>query len=84
MIDGPLLVVSPHLDDGVLSLGGALLQRPSSVVVTVLAGLPDDDGPFDADRKRAAGLCYASQLPSLSQAMHLPERLWRVGGVTRG
>ena len=33
---------SPHLDDAVLSAGCALLARPGSVVVTVLAGMPAD------------------------------------------
>ena len=37
---GPVLVVSPHLDDAVLSCGDLLAAYPNSVVVTVLAGNP--------------------------------------------
>jgi LmbE family N-acetylglucosaminyl deacetylase len=36
-----LIVVSPHLDDGVFSCGEALATAVRSVVVTVFAGLPD-------------------------------------------
>ncbi len=39
----PLLVFSPHLDDAVLSLGNVLAAHPGSIVVTVLAGMPDDE-----------------------------------------
>lgn len=38
--DGRLLVVSPHLDDAILSCGGLLHDRPGSVVLTVYTGLP--------------------------------------------
>jgi LmbE family N-acetylglucosaminyl deacetylase len=40
---GPLLVFSPHLDDAVLSLGNVIAANPGSIVVTVLAGMPDDE-----------------------------------------
>lgn len=45
-----LTVVSAHLDDALLSVGGLLAQHPGSIVVTVLAGEPDTDEltPFDA------------------------------------
>lgn len=36
----PLLIVSPHLDDAVLSCGQLMAGRPDCVVVTVFAGLP--------------------------------------------
>jgi len=39
-----LVVISPHLDDGVLSCGRLLAGRPGSVVLTVFAGTPRDDG----------------------------------------
>lgn len=39
--DGRLAVISPHLDDGVLSCGQLLAARPGAVVVTVFAGQPD-------------------------------------------
>jgi LmbE family N-acetylglucosaminyl deacetylase len=37
----PVLVVSPHLDDAVLSAGEFIAGRPGAVVVTMLAGAPD-------------------------------------------
>lgn len=37
----PILVVSTHLDDAVLSCGQFLYANPSTTVVTVLAGAPD-------------------------------------------
>lgn len=37
----PVLVLSPHLDDAVLSCGHFLFAHPSTAVVTVLAGAPD-------------------------------------------
>ncbi len=39
--DDPIVVVSPHLDDAVLSCGQLLAARPGSTVVTVFAGTPD-------------------------------------------
>lgn len=36
----PLLVVSPHLDDAVLSCGRLLARSPGSIVLTALAGSP--------------------------------------------
>ena len=39
-LTAPLLVVSPHLDDAVLSCGELLAQYPGSSVVTVFAGTP--------------------------------------------
>jgi LmbE family N-acetylglucosaminyl deacetylase len=38
----PVVVVSPHLDDAVLSCGQLLAANPGSVVVTVFAGRPAD------------------------------------------
>jgi LmbE family N-acetylglucosaminyl deacetylase len=37
----PVLVLSPHLDDAVLSCGHFLYANPSTTVVTVLAGAPE-------------------------------------------
>ena len=37
---GPVVVVSPHLDDGVFGCGQLLAAHPGSVVVTVFAGRP--------------------------------------------
>jgi GT2 family glycosyltransferase/LmbE family N-acetylglucosaminyl deacetylase len=39
--DGPICVISPHLDDGVLGCGDLLASRRGSTVVTVMAGVPD-------------------------------------------
>jgi LmbE family N-acetylglucosaminyl deacetylase len=36
-----LLVISPHLDDGVLGCADAIAGNPGAVVVTVMAGRPD-------------------------------------------
>ncbi|MBW8826763.1 MAG: PIG-L family deacetylase [Acidobacteria bacterium] len=41
----PLLVVSPHLDDAVLSCGGVLGAHPGSTVLTVMTAGPDRWGP---------------------------------------
>lgn len=55
---GPVVVVSPHLDDAVLSCGRLLFAAPGSTVVTVLAGRPAVDAgltPWDAASGFAAG-----------------------------
>lgn len=36
-----LVVISPHLDDGVFGCGELLASRPGAVVITVFAGLPE-------------------------------------------
>jgi LmbE family N-acetylglucosaminyl deacetylase len=50
---GPLVVVSPHLDDAVLSLGATIAHAVHTGVpvrvVTVLAGDPSSEHPADAD-----------------------------------
>lgn len=48
-MSGGLLVVSPHLDDAVLSAGQLLAAHPGAVVVTVFAGVPGAGltGDFD-------------------------------------
>lgn len=38
----PLLIVSPHMDDAVLSAGQLMAGRPDVVVCTVFAGMPAD------------------------------------------
>lgn len=40
MISGPLVVMSPHYDDGVFACGDLLASFPGSVVVTVFGGRP--------------------------------------------
>jgi LmbE family N-acetylglucosaminyl deacetylase len=37
---GPLVVVSPHLDDAVLSCSGLIASVPGTTVITVFAGFP--------------------------------------------
>lgn len=50
------VVVSPHLDDAVLSAAGFLAAHPGSVVVTVLAGqVSGPDGPLLSDWDRRCG-----------------------------
>jgi LmbE family N-acetylglucosaminyl deacetylase len=44
------LVISPHLDDGVLSCGHFLLTEPGAIVATVMAGHPGDGILSDWDR----------------------------------
>jgi LmbE family N-acetylglucosaminyl deacetylase len=50
MVKVSTLVVSPHLDDAVLSCGHFLLTQPQSVVATVHAGNPGDGRLSEWDR----------------------------------
>jgi LmbE family N-acetylglucosaminyl deacetylase len=45
------VVVSPHLDDAVLSCGQMMAGRPATTVLTVCAGVPEDGfvSQYDAD-----------------------------------
>jgi LmbE family N-acetylglucosaminyl deacetylase len=45
---GRLLVLSPHLDDGVFSCGELIAGHPGATVVTVFAGWPRDGGALTA------------------------------------
>jgi LmbE family N-acetylglucosaminyl deacetylase len=38
----PAMVISPHLDDAVLSVGQVMAGRPEMTVVTVFSGVPQD------------------------------------------
>jgi len=51
MFAGPLFVVSPHLDDAVLSCGATLALHPGSTVCTVFAGKPKQamSTPWDGE-----------------------------------
>lgn len=40
----PILVLSPHFDDAVLSMGQVLAGRPDVVVATVCSAVPPDEG----------------------------------------
>jgi len=52
--DERIFVVSPHLDDGVLSCGQRLAASPGSIVLTVFAGSPPTDQPI-TEWDRASG-----------------------------
>lgn len=54
------VVVSPHLDDAVLSCGQLLAAHPGSTVVTLFAGIPDPDVPA-SDWDRRCGFDSAAQ-----------------------
>lgn len=70
---GRVVVLSPHLDDGVLSLGAAIAEsagRADVEVVTVMAGDPRSDaapGPWD----RAAGFASAGEAAGARRAEDL-------------
>jgi LmbE family N-acetylglucosaminyl deacetylase len=54
--DARLVVVSPHLDDAVLSCGQLLSDRRGAFVVTVMAGVPPEDQELtDWDRRSGFG-----------------------------
>lgn len=57
---GRTLVVSPHLDDAVLSCGRFLAMHEPTTVVTVLAGMPADDLPL-TDYDRSCGFASSTQ-----------------------
>lgn len=57
---GPVVVVSPHLDDAVFSCGGLLQAHPGSVVITVYTGMPDASD-ISTDWDRRCGFSNASQ-----------------------
>lgn len=56
---GGTLVVSPHLDDAVFSVGQLLAGNPATVVVTVFAGIPEPDTVDGYDR--ACGFANSEQ-----------------------
>jgi len=57
---GRILVISPHLDDGVFSCAELLAAHPGSMVLTIFAGVPDE---FDelTDWDAACGFASARQ-----------------------
>lgn len=58
----PALVISPHLDDAVLSLGRFLAGRPDAVVVTVMAGVPSPEEVTDCTTyDRSCGFASAEE-----------------------
>lgn len=57
----PLVIVSPHLDDAVLSCGQLLADRPECVVVTVFAGSPVRSGTTVSTYDQLCGFRNAHQ-----------------------
>lgn len=57
----PLLVVSPHLDDAVLSVGQVLGGWPGATVVTVCSHVPADQRPRRTEYDANSGFLNASQ-----------------------
>ena len=69
-LTGPLLVISPHLDDAVLSCASVVARHPGTWVVTVFAGMPDDPHritPWDM----AAGFGSAQEAMTVRRAEDL-------------
>ena len=60
VIPANILVVSPHLDDAVLSCGDLLSARPSATVLTVFAGTPPNPGVL-TDWDAAPGFSSAGE-----------------------
>jgi LmbE family N-acetylglucosaminyl deacetylase len=44
---GKVLVISPHLDDGVLSCADVVARNPGAIVLTIFAGAPAEDQPLE-------------------------------------
>lgn len=63
----PLLVVSPHCDDGVLGCGDLLHHHPGAHVVTVFAEDPEHHGAL-TDWDRRAGLAAGDDVMALRRA----------------
>jgi LmbE family N-acetylglucosaminyl deacetylase len=56
MDDRPNLILSPHFDDAVLSLGGLIAKQPErAIVVTVFAGTPTEGVTGRWDRRSGFG-----------------------------
>lgn len=70
----PVLVVSPHLDDAVLSLGQFLGGWPGAIVLTVFSGIPEE--------KKVTTFDVSSEFHDSTQAMtarwHEDDRAMRV------
>jgi LmbE family N-acetylglucosaminyl deacetylase len=55
----PVLVLSPHLDDAVLSCGRFLAGRPDAIVATLFTGLPPDAREVQTTYDRDCGFSNA-------------------------
>jgi LmbE family N-acetylglucosaminyl deacetylase len=64
---GPLVVVSPHLDDGVFGCGELLLAHPGSVVITALAR-PREDYRHVTDWDARAGFAAGEDVVAARRA----------------
>lgn len=72
---GPLYIISPHLDDAILSCGALLSQCPGSTIVTMLAGDAPESGvrtAWDA----AAGFVDAAEAMSTRRAEDRAAAAW--------
>jgi LmbE family N-acetylglucosaminyl deacetylase len=58
----PALIISPHLDDAVLSVGQVMAGRPNMTVVTVFAGIPQN-------RNMVTGFDTSSGFATAAQAV---------------
>lgn len=74
-----IVVVSPHLDDALLSVGAWLSWHSDVVVVTVFAGDPDDDIPITA-WDNACG--FSSGRHAMGVRRHEDKRACAVLGAT--
>ena len=61
---GKAVVVSPHLDDAVLSCADLLVRNPGTLVVTVFAGAPDESQPL-TDWDRLCGFATTAEAVAL-------------------
>lgn len=72
---GRIMLVSPHLDDGVFSCGDLLDRYAGATVVTVCAGTPDTGAATDWDRRcgfdNPAGAMRARRLEDRQAMDHL-------------
>ncbi|MGA7834739.1 MAG: PIG-L family deacetylase [Acidimicrobiales bacterium] len=62
----PVMIVSPHLDDAVLSCGHFLYRNPSTSVVTILAGAPVE--MHEGYNSKTTGKRYAPDAIALRRA----------------
>jgi len=70
----PVLVVSPHLDDAVLSVGQYLECWPGITVLTVFAGMPDEEKYTTFD----VNCGFAGSTMALTARWHEDDRALRV------
>ncbi len=85
LLDRPILVLSPHLDDAVLSCGGLLLQHSDAEVITVFSADPPVPRPKALatvalpEERRAEDACAMGKLGCSYHLADLPDAIDRVG-----